>query len=385
MADPEHLAKLSQGPSEWRTWRNLNRVSAPDLSGAWLARAVLDDFDLKDANLESCDLQGAHLRETNLTRANLKFAVLSGADLGAATLTDAKMQSAMLIGSQVGRAYLQGVDLTAARLTNSNFAGSNLKHACLVRADLRGVNLGGADLSEANLDCARLAYTSLCDLDLSEVRGLETVDHRGPSSIGVDTIFKSRGKIPAAFLRGAGVPGALVDYVAALAGAAEPIQFFSCFISHSHADHEFCARLHEALEQLGTRVWFAPEDMKGGKKIHEQIESAIQMFDRLLLVLSPASMSSNWVATEVAHARQRESREGRQILFPIALIDFDQIRRWQSFDAETGKDMAREVREYFIPDFSSWRDPVQFERTLARLLRDLRATEASVVRTVQVE
>jgi hypothetical protein len=34
-------------------------------------------------------------------------------------------------------------------------------------------------------------------------------------------------------------------------------------------------------EQL--RVWFAPEDIKGGEKLHEQIERAIQLHDRLLL------------------------------------------------------------------------------------------------------
>jgi hypothetical protein len=80
---------------------------------------------------------------------------------------------------------------------------------------------------------------SLGDVDLSDVRCLETIEHRGPSSIGVDTLFKSRGQIPAAFLRGAGVPNAIVNYVATLAGTVEPTQFLSCFISHSHADHEF--------------------------------------------------------------------------------------------------------------------------------------------------
>jgi uncharacterized protein YjbI with pentapeptide repeats len=366
---------LGQGPSEWKAWRRANRVLVPNLKGASLSRAQLDDFDLKDADLESCVLEGAHLRETNLTRANLKFASLAGAYLGACTLMDAKMQGAMLVGCQATRAFLRGADLTAASLAAANLAGANFSHACLVGADLRGANLGGADVSGSNFDGARFAYTSLGDLDLSAVRGLDTVDHRGPSSIGVDTIFKSRGRIPTAFLRGAGVPNALLDYVTALAQTAEPINFFSCFISHSHADHEFCARLHAALEREGTRVWFAPEDMKGGAKIHEQIESAIQVFDRLLLVLSSASMSSNWVATEVAHARRRESREQRQILFPIALVAFDEIRRWQSFDADTGTDIARDVRQYFIPDFSGWRDPLQFEHALARLLRDLRATD----------
>jgi hypothetical protein len=40
------------------------------------------------------------------------------------------------------------------------------------------------------------------------------------------------------------------------------------------------------------------------------------------------------------------------------------------------KDLAREVCEYHIPDFSTWKDHDALELAFARLLRDLRATEA---------
>ncbi len=39
------------------------------------------------------------------------------------------------------------------------------------------------------------------DFDLSAAKGLETVVHHGPSTIGIDTIYKSRSKIPEVFLR----------------------------------------------------------------------------------------------------------------------------------------------------------------------------------------
>jgi hypothetical protein len=38
-----------------------------------------------------------------------------------------------------------------------------------------------------------MAMTSLGSNDLSEVKGLETVNHQGPSWIGIDTIYKSKG------------------------------------------------------------------------------------------------------------------------------------------------------------------------------------------------
>jgi hypothetical protein len=57
------------------------------------------------------------------------------------------------------------------------------------------------------------------------------------------------------------------------------------------------------------------------------------------------------------------------------LVDFEAIQRWECFDADTRKDLAIEVREYYIPDFSSWKDHDAFEAELGNLLRDLRAAE----------
>jgi hypothetical protein len=42
------------------------------------------------------------------------------------------------------------------------------------------------------------------------------------------------------------------------------------------------------------------------------------------------------------------------------------------FDADAGKDIAVEIREYFIPDFSNWENPDAFEEAAERLIRDLR-------------
>jgi len=92
----------------------------------------------------------------------------------------------------------------------------------------------------------------------------------------------------------------------------------------------------------------------------------------LLLILSPESMKSEWVKTEIAKARKREVREKRQVLFPIRLCSFEALRDWECFDADTGKDSAREIREYYIPDFSNWKDHDSYQEAFARLLRDLK-------------
>jgi hypothetical protein len=127
------------------------------------------------------------------------------------------------------------------------------------------------------------------------------------------------------------------------------------------------------MQQEKLRVWFDEADMQSGKKLHEQIDEAIRVYDRLLLVLSPHSMDSEWVRTELRKALKLERREGRRKLFPLGLVPFAAVRDWECFDADHGKDLAVEVREDFIPDFTGWKDHDAFEAAFGRLLRDLKA------------
>jgi hypothetical protein len=183
------------------------------------------------------------------------------------------------------------------------------------------------------------------------------------------------GAFPIKFLRGCGLPNTLIDYLPALIGTV-PIQFDSCFISYSTHDQGFADKLYGDLQNNGVRCWFAPHDVKAGQKLHEQIDRAIRVYDKLLLILSPASMNSEWVATEISKARKREIRENRRMLFPIRLVDFTTLRNWELFDADTGKDSAREIREYFIPDFTQWKtDSDAYKMAFERLLKDLRSEE----------
>jgi len=72
-------------------------------------------------------------------------------------------------------------------------------------------------------------------------------------------------------------------------------------------------------------------------------------------------------------------KEKRRKLFPIRLTDFKTLRDWTCFDADTGKDLAVEVREYFIPDFSNWKNHDAFESAFARLKKDLEAENSKKV------
>jgi hypothetical protein len=99
----------------------------------------------------------------------------------------------------------------------------------------------------------------------------------------------------------------------------------------------------------------------------------MRLHNKLLLILSHNSMKSEWVAAEIYKARKHEKTEGKRGFFPVRFCSFSEIKAWQCFDTDTGKDMAREIREYDIPDdFSNWKNHDAFETGFAALLRDLK-------------
>ena len=59
----------------------------------------------------------------------------------------------------------------------------------------------------------------------------------------------------------------------------------------------------------------------------------------------------------------------------MRLVPFDAIKEWEAFYADLGEDLAQEIREYFIPDFSTWKDHDSFEAAFAKLLRETWAGE----------
>jgi hypothetical protein len=159
-----------------------------------------------------------------------------------------------------------------------------------------------------------------------------------------------------------GLPDRLIDYLPSL--LEEAIQFYSCFISYSSKDEAFAERLYADLQNKGVRCWFAPEDMKIGDKFRQRIEEAIHVHERLLLILSENSVSSEWVEKEVETAFEKEQREKRTVLFPIRLDD-------AVIESHTGWS-ADLRRTRHIGDFRQWKDHDAYQQAFKRVLRDLK-------------
>ena len=336
MANDEHVRILKKGVRAWNEWRTKHAEIEPDF---------------RNADLTSMDFSVQYETASEVTH----FVNYIGADL----------REARLSGADLSKTKLRNVDFRGADLSGANLSGTSLWFASFNDTLLRDADLSGSST----------LHTNFLNTDLSTARGLDSIVHLAASNVDINTLYRSVGKISKEFLRGCGVPEDFIAFIPSHFDLKQAIQFYSCFISYSTRDEEFARRLYSRMRDENLRVWFAPEDIKGGEKLYEQVERAIQLHDRLLLVISEHSIQSEWVMTEIRKARKVEVEKKRRKLFPIRLVDFETIKQWVCFDADTSKDIAVEVREYFIPDFSNWKDHDSFEASFERLLHDLMAEE----------
>ena len=310
--DMNQLAALRSGAAHWNKWREINRLAKPNLCGAPLSRADLLDADLFDADLRSADLRGANLFAANL----------SGADLGG--------------------------------------------------ADLFATNLSRAKLTNVNFHNAILFLTQFANVDLSTSWGLDNCQHDGPCSFDILTLQNSR-DVPISFWRGCGLPEPLIDALPRLLN--ETIQFYSCFISYSHADSAFAWRLHDDMQRVGISCWLDEKQILPGDDIGKQIDAAVQLWDKVILCCSKASLNSVWVNRELEKAIQKEAKlwkeRGKEtpVLIPVSLDDtlFEWNGHW-----------ASELTRRHAADFAGWEtDSAKYEECLNRVVRALRVDDSA--------
>lgn len=313
MADQHqrHIDKLKEGVNVWNQWRGKH----PDITP-----------DLRNADLQAAMLTGIDFRRTNLDGANLSHAHLDAALLNAASFSQA--------------------NLSDARLRNCNLYKTYFKETILHRT---------------NMHHASLLDTAFLNVDLSTTVNLANVFHLGPSTISIDTIQGSKGKIPDIFLRGAGVSEQLLTCIRDSGRA--PFHYFTCFISYSTKDKHFVEILYQDLRKAGVLCWYAPESLKTGQKFPAYITEAVQSREKMLIVLSKHSLKSEWVKKEVGLARQKEGNGKREVLLPVCL---------DNAHLNSPTDWAAAIRKQrHIKSFENWQQPSRYQEMLKGLLKDL--------------
>lgn len=347
MANPEHLEILKRGAAEWNRWREANPVVWPDLLGAAFPREKLDGVNLENtnllqANLEGASLAGANLRNANLREADLRRANLKGADFYEANLSKAKLQEA---------------DLERA----------NLRHANLLRVEV----------DRTNLAFATFGYTAFDHRIIEGCLGLDAVYHAEHSIVDVQIFHAAAqflhrkppmNRTVRWFLQNAQIPELIAK--GSFEMWSQSHEWCSCFVSYSHDDKEFAARLSSSLEARGIPCWRDERGLSLGSVLFEEVRAAIIHHDRTLLCCSRTSLTSSWVNEESNVAFEKERQTGKNVVVPLA-IDGSLLEKLNDPDAPP---LVHRLQRRLIADFKGWNDPGIFETAMNRLARELKAS-----------
>lgn len=103
---------------------------------------------------------------------------------------------------------------------------------------------------------------------------------------------------------------------------------YHVFLSHNRRDKPWVRKLWEFLCSVGLEVFFDCESIEPGANFVEAIGRALDGSERVVLVISKASLASRWVAMETALAVASESRIVPVLLEPI---DESAVPPWLRF------------------------------------------------------
>src|SRR5882672_432818 len=93
------------------------------------------------------------------------------------------------------------------------------------------------------------------------------------------------------------------------------------FISYSHADADFVDRLAAELIRARKPVWVDRYELRAGDSLIGRIQEEITRAGAMLVVLSEASVNSEWCKKELSAGLIRELEEKRVIVIPLLIED----------------------------------------------------------------
>lgn len=145
----------------------INRILGKAIEGLKenLNGSILNNTDLREANLSNGKLWETNLEKSVLNNAKLVGANLRKARLNESILINADLSNAILLEASLNKADLNGADLRnanliRAKLNFSNFHKADFSNANFFEADLSNAILNGANLiSGINITCEQIKST----------------------------------------------------------------------------------------------------------------------------------------------------------------------------------------------------------------------------------
>lgn len=215
-----------------------------------------------------------------------------------------------------------------------------------------------------------MGSADIVDCDISQVKGLETVEHSDPSSIGVDTLektFRSLGKtsqpeseknVKLFFLK-AGVPRELLDTFSSILAK---IKYKTAFIAYEEPDIKFAERLHNDLIKNGISCWLYKTDKTDFEKTWREIGNKRREAEKFIVLCSSQSLVRDGLLKEL----EEQVDEDVEKLAPISL---DELWKQNGFLVmRAGRNLKPYIQDRNYADFgSNFNYKENFEKLLKAL------------------
>lgn len=96
---------------------------------------------------------------------------------------------------------------------------------------------------------------------------------------------------------------------------------YDVFLSYSHLDRHVANELADKLRMAGISCFLAEEDVRAGEQWQSTIRAALQVSERVLLLITPRSKSSKWLLVESGAAWV----QGKELIPLMLFVDLDEV------------------------------------------------------------
>lgn len=324
-----------------------------------------EDEDQHLISLDSAELENVRLHDADLDGISATKALLHNCSFGGAWLNSCALAGASVINCRFDGAQLRSVDFSRAKFTGCDFT----------LAELSDCALSNSTFKDCYFD--RTAFIGCFDLDRAKIqRSCEVNSNLVFDRITIASSFK---KLPDWFLLNGGYSQMEIDYLRSL--QTTPLVYNSVFISYARSDSDFVSKLERHLRGRAIPVWRDKPDMKGGRHWKTQIDEAILVQKKTLVVCSQYSLTRSAVIDEIERAVTLERVRKESRLFPVMIDDY--VLSEEAMD--DGRERVRSgswtenwihyLRKFSITDFTSWRKRSGFVVAFNGLLADLRLVD----------
>jgi TIR domain len=114
------------------------------------------------------------------------------------------------------------------------------------------------------------------------------------------------------------------------------------FISHSSTDKKFVRTLKDDLHENAIETWFDEDELDLGDLLADKLELALEQSSHFLIILSAASVNSEWVKFELKKALKQKDTELLQKIIPVKYNECEVPKELEDLIYQ---DLSKEIRQ----------------------------------------